>query len=918
MIIEYLPDGLLLRDVDVHAAAAGASAAALVARWSAGEDGYEQRAGGLFLDAGALLRLTASECAAIGVEVFSGMVRLREVGISGSGGYYWECDWAGAAGLPFGVWLQRQGRNLLLGPEHREVVALAQQVAGAPRDRVLRCAAHVQALAGAHADSVELSGQLQARRVHVADSLRISVEQAAGEDALRPVAVLAAREGDHTRPLPLGEQGRAIVAAHLDLDGCVVPIGGNTSVVVPAEVARAALITELAAHATGPERTRFLQNPTAFLADPEVFDEKDYSERVIGAGFAPPGSTTAGRTAARDWADDPGGVLMDTPLGETWVPSAEVPKLYDALVAARTGGQEQVSWGGKPIPVRPEVIAALAEVKRTPQGDATATAGAPGEKPRPRILLIRDNEISLSYERYRRAARPGEVAAIRGLRCALRAHQLEGVGRLQQLWRDGWSGALLCDDMGLGKTLQALAFAAWARRHVGGTADLPIAVVAPPSLLGPWLQEMTEKLEDDLFGRVLWGPREAPPAGCPRLLLRLDDFLVGSRGGNQAVLDSVDVDVRKLRALAPDMLLIGYDSLRRYQFALGKLRIGLLIADEAQEVKDPTSLRSRALRAMRYEFALVLTGTPIENGWRDLWTLCDAAVPGFLGTLKEFSRAYASTADAVTTGGRLAGALDRVLVRRTRASALADLPPRTITVQAREMPAGQSLAYGAALARRAVDNAALLSLLSDLGRISLHPRLRADLRDETEARTWISGSARTAAAWEALERFRREGVAVLLFVRSLAMQETVQKALQLTFRLTDVPVLNGAVSLSGRSRLVNEMREGHGFRVMLVSPDVGGAGWNLQFANKAVLLERPWNPAIEAQMIARVHRLGQTRAVEIVLTLATMPGRRTFDVILDELLREKIALAEAVLAPTSLTDSELTGRFARELGADPQ
>ena len=226
----------------------------------------------------------------------------------------------------------------------------------------------------------------------------------------------------------------------------------------------------------------------------------------------------------------------------------------------------------------------------------------------------------------------------------------------------------------------------------------------------------------------------------------------------------------------------------------------------------------------------------------------------------------------------------------------------------------QSLAYHSALSRKSGGNAPILGLLGDLARISLHPRIRTDLRTKEEALEWVGASARTSVAWDALTRFAKERSAVLLFVRSLAMQASLQRALQLTFGLADAPVLNGSAPPSARVRMVDQVRRSTGFRVMLVSPEVGGAGWNLQFANKVVVLERPWNPAVEAQMIARVHRLGQERPVEIVVPVATLPARRTYDVILDELLTEKSGLAEAVLAPASMGEDELAGRFKREFG----
>lgn len=910
MTLEFLVDGVLLPGFDVHADAKDEAAEALKTLWAAGAEDVNLRPEGLHLGAAALWGLTPALRASVGIRTFTGRVTVRDVGAIGHRAYRWKVEWDGEAGLPFGVWLQRAGSMLLLSERHREVARLAAMAEGASRVDALRYVSAVQRLAADDA-GIELQGMLRRRRVYFADALKIGVQQVGNDGKLTPVAVLCSRDGQDTIPLPLGEAGARAVADQLHFEGSIVPIGGNVSVVVPADVARAAMVTQLASHAGDDDRRRYLQNPAAFLPNPDVFDEKDYAERVIGVGFAPEGGGRGTTPTTRDWAEDPGGVLIDTGLGDVWVPSAALRDLHREMVRARASGEAEVMWEGKAIPAREAVIEALAEAIQPPRG-AGAKPGPDG-KVRPRILLIRENHVSLSYQRYRRNPRKGEIGGVAGLRQALRAHQVDGVGALQRLWVEGWSGALLCDDMGLGKTMQALAFAAWVRRYVP-EVDVPVVVVAPPSLLGPWLQEMTDKLTDSLLPRVLWAPRDPPPQGVPRQIQRLEDFLIGETCGNSPVLANISIDAARLRAAKPDVLFIGYDALRRYQFALGRLHFGCMIADEAQEVKDPNSLRSRALRAMNYEFALVLTGTPIENAWRDIWTLCDIAVPGMLGTLRQFGQEYTRDADVRATGERLANELSRVLVRRTRAMTLADLPARETKVIQREMSKEQSLAYQSALSRKGQGNAPILGLLGDLARISLHPRIRADLRTPEEAISWLGASARTSVAWDALLGFARERAAVLLFVRSIAMQETLQRALQLTFELADVPILNGDVSPSMRVRVVEQMRRATGFRVMLVSPEVGGAGWNLQFANKAILLERPWNPAVEAQMIARVHRLGQAKPVEIVMPVATLPGRRTYDVILDEVLTEKLKLAEAVLAPASIEESELAGRFAREFG----
>jgi superfamily II DNA or RNA helicase len=911
MNVDFAPEGLLLRGFDVHAPhGVTPLAAAVLAAWSAGADGFELREDGLLLSAAALRNLAPEVLAELGVHALPGTVRVREVGLTGRPGYRWELLWDGEAGLPYGVWLQRAGRLYLMDEARLTLARLAGEVEGATREEVFRRVSELQELTATGA-GIDLKGKLSTRRIHFADAVRIGVQQNGANGKLTPVAVLSSKNATGTAPLPLGEAGQRVVEDQLRLDGCIVPLGDGVSVVVSADVARAAMVTQLAAHANDEDRTRFLANPAALLPNPDVFDEKDYADRVIGAGFAPRGGSASAKATGRDWAEDPGGVLIDTSLGEVWVPSGDLQRLHDELVDAVREGKPELVWDGKAIPTRPGVVDALAEAIRTPRGGAEQR-GEDG-KPRPRILLIRENDISLAYQRYRRGSRTGVVGGVPGLRRPLRAHQLEGVGALQRLWVEGWSGALLCDDMGLGKTMQALAFAAWARRHMPDV-DVPIVVVAPPSLLGPWLQEMTDKLDDDLLPRIIWGPRDPPPQGVPRQVQRLEDFLIGETRSTSPVLANVSIDLPRLRAAKPDVLFVGYDALRRYQFALGKLHFGCVIADEAQEAKDPNSLRSRALRAMNYEFALVLTGTPIENAWRDLWTLCDVAVPGMLGTLRQFGQEYTSESDVRSTGEKLAQELSRVLIRRTRATTLADLPPREVKVVQREMSPEQSLAYQSALSRRSGGNAPILGLLGDLSRISLHPRIRTDLRSKEEALEWVGASARTSVAWEALARFARERTAVLVFVRSLAMQSSLQRALQLTFGLADVPVLNGSAPPSTRVRMVDQMRRSTGFRVMLVSPEVGGAGWNLQFANRVVILERPWNPAVESQMIARVHRLGQDRPVEIVVPVATLATRRTYDVILDELLTEKTGLAEAVLAPASMGEDELAGRFKREFG----
>jgi SNF2 family DNA or RNA helicase len=151
---------------------------------------------------------------------------------------------------------------------------------------------------------------------------------------------------------------------------------------------------------------------------------------------------------------------------------------------------------------------------------------------------------------------------------------------------------------------------------------------------------------------------------------------------------------------------------------------------------------------------------------------------------------------------------------------------------------------------------------------------------------------------------------VLVFVRSRMVQDSLAAVLPLALDLPPVGIFNGERSMAERQAMVQQFAAASGPRVLLVSPEVGGAGWNLQFAARSVLLERPYNPAVEDQVIARTWRLGQRRPVEVVAPLAVLDGVTTFDELLNGLLEEKRALATSVLAPAAVQEGELSRRFS--------
>ena len=915
------PDGLL---VPVRLGAPptpGHPLAEVYARLEAGEDGMTAGPHGTLIATEALRTWPDALRESLGLRAYTGALDLREDGIVGDPRYKIRLKWEGGPGVVIGPFLVQGERVALLHPRLAQAAAMADSLAGQPKHVVFREIGQLQALQRA-GTALRLGDRLGSRRIYVASGLRVLVSKGHRGDSLYPTPILTNAEGEEIDLQP--DQVLRVASEGL-LTENTFALSGDRYVVSTPEVSRAALITALAAEAAPQERDAFILNPEPFLADASdqssFFDAAHYcSQRVWQIGVRPEPSTKP-PVPPRDWvsAEVPKDRRIAVPTadgGSVQISGEQALTLAERMRGALMAGESTTVWEGQPIVSSPQLVEALATAaKKSPRG--AVAAPSQGDVI---ILLIRDNHVDLDWSPglTKRTVRETSMPP---LQRPLRAHQDVGVGLLQERWERGERGALLCDDMGLGKTTQALVFAAWAARQMRrrtsatdttpGAVDVPVAIVAPRSLLQNWLREVGVVLHDDALPSVLWCQRDATPAVAPRTLIRFHDY--ASRGATPgAVLADAHVDVERIQRLRPDVLLVAYDTLRVWQHALARLQIGVLIADEAQEVKDPDSLRNLALRAMGYDFGVVLTGTPVENSWTDLWALADVAVPGLLGPLKQFRQDYPQDGDIAATGARLAARLRGPLIRRLRGEVLTELPELRIAPVPETMPDAQRIAYSLARSVGASGRGAL-GLLQQLARISLHPRQRVQLADRSEAEAWLRESARTAVLLRALKEWEPRGGPVLVFVRSRAMQDTLVDALQRIFDLPHVPVLNGAASDQQRQDMVSAFAAGSGFRVLLVSPDVGGAGWNLQFACCSVLLERPYNPAVEDQMIARTYRLGQSKLVEVVVPVAVHPELRSYDDVLDELLREKRAAADGVLAPAAGMDGHVERRLSESV-----
>jgi SNF2 family DNA or RNA helicase len=249
-------------------------------------------------------------------------------------------------------------------------------------------------------------------------------------------------------------------------------------------------------------------------------------------------------------------------------------------------------------------------------------------------LVVKPNVTTLDYEE-RRGALASTAAAARLPASllpefALKAHQLSGVAWLQHLWKlspMACRGALLADDMGLGKTIQLLTFIAAAIEEQPGID--PFLVVAPVSLLENWKEEIAKFF--------------AP--GALRVLTLYGPSLAERRISKQA-LDEELVRGGATRLLSPGWLggsqvvLTTYETLRDLEFSLASQRWSAMICDEAQKIKNPNALVTRAAKKQNARLKIACTGTPVENTLTDIWCLFDFVQPGLLGALKDFGDRY--------------------------------------------------------------------------------------------------------------------------------------------------------------------------------------------------------------------------------------------------------------------------------------
>ncbi|MEA3186280.1 MAG: hypothetical protein QOD99_110 [Chthoniobacter sp.] len=427
-----------------------------------------------------------------------------------------------------------------------------------------------------------------------------------------------------------------------------------------------------------------------------------------------------------------------------------------------------------------------------------------------------------TWTRAQRQMDKPEPVPLGDLENVLRNYQKDGVYWMHFLARNGLGG-ILADEMGLGKTVQALAFIRMART--------PALIVCPSSLVYNWEREAA---------------RFAPELRCLSIV-----------GPDRAALF--------LRIQESDLIITSYALLRRDLEQYRRSEFSTVVLDEAQHIKNPDTQNFQAAMGLRARTRFVLTGTPMENSVRDLWSIMEFLLPNYLGKRADFRERYEQPIQGGdrAAGERLTRRIRPFMLRRLKKTVATELPDKLEQVAYCELTAEQRGVYAELLneSRKQISDATgetnagrkkLLMLTALL-------RLRQACCDLRLLK--MPGIKQPSAKLELLDELLREAIdgghRVLIFSQFVTMLQLIRD------RLIESTVpfcyLDGATKKRGEE--VDRFQASDEIPVFLISLKAGGTGLNLTRADTVIHFDPWWNPAVEAQATDRAHRIGQQSVV---------------------------------------------------------
>lgn len=397
-------------------------------------------------------------------------------------------------------------------------------------------------------------------------------------------------------------------------------------------------------------------------------------------------------------------------------------------------------------------------------------------------------------------------------------YQEIGVSFLAAVARESL-GCVLADEMGLGKTLQVIALLSIEK----AAARCPNLIVCPATLLENWRREIVV-FAPHLSTLIHSGP---------------------TRTGNPSVF------------LGYDVVVISYETAVRDEPLLSSVQWNILALDEAQNIKNPDAQRTAAVKGLPRRVSLAVTGTPVENKLTDLWSIADFALPGLLGSQKDFEAAYDDTHEDAS---RLAPVVAPILLRRRVADVAKDLPPRIDVPQVLSMTRQMASLYED-IRKEIVDTYGTRATLVALGKLRqfcTHPRLLGISWEDP-----AKGMPKYQRLIEILEEIFAGGQKALVFSSFTGMTDILLEDIPKRFPSAWAGFIDGRVPVDDRQAIVDRFSEYEGFGFLALNPKAAGVGLNITAANHVIHYNPEWNPAVEDQASARAHRRKQKLPVTV-------------------------------------------------------
>ena len=453
------------------------------------------------------------------------------------------------------------------------------------------------------------------------------------------------------------------------------------------------------------------------------------------------------------------------------------------------------------------------------------------------------------------------------LKATLRNYQLDGFKWLKTLASFGFGG-ILADDMGLGKTLEIITFLE------SDSVKAPSLIVCPMSLIYNWDVECEK-----------WG--FSSPV----------ELVIGSSEERKSIIENIDSNIKKL-------YITSYDSLRRDIELYKEKKFRFIIADEAQFIKNQFAQKSEAIKALNSEINYALTGTPIENGLADLWSIFDFLMPGYLSNYNHFRSRYETLIvnDDDEALDHLKKRVSPFILRRTKKDVLKDLPDKIEDYYYCKMEKEQRDVYNAFKDELKADLKSggnnVLALLTRLRQICITPELVLQKPFE---------NTKIDMAVELIKSSIESGHRILVFSQFAQSFSIISK--QLEDSGIKHFILDGTTKAKTRMEMVEEFNKNENIKVFIISLKAGGTGLNLVGADMVIHLDPWWNSSAEAQATDRAYRIGQNKNVTVIKLIC----KDTIEEKVVYLQKVKKDLADSIVTSDEKKNVKLTTKDILEL-----